>query len=168
MQKALPQLKNTNNMYYKIGFASFYIKTLLVNKKYKNAVNYAIDYFNAYKKDIFEHRWHLFFCAYIQALICTENYSTVLSICRRYNLTTKENQRINRADYMPIISIYSLAAEYMEDNIPKEKLISLVVKSAKTVMIDKYRSRKIIELLNELSENMPEEVKNIKKELSEN
>jgi integrase len=84
MRDSIPELKNTNNNYYKIGFVSFYIKTLIVNQKSEKAVEYASGYFDAYKKEIFEHRWHLFFCAYLQALIQVEKYSKVLSLTRRY------------------------------------------------------------------------------------
>jgi hypothetical protein len=165
MQDSFPQLKNTNNTYYKIGFVAFYIKTLLVNQKYKNAVNYAANYFNAYKKDIFEHRWHLFFCAYLQALVQSEKYTQVLSLCRRYNLVVKENQRIDRADYLPIILFYSLLSEYMENGIAKEKLITSIVKSAGALMHNKYRSRKVLELLDELAKNIPIEIRIVKKKL---
>jgi hypothetical protein len=167
MQDSFPQLKNTNNTYYKIGFVAFYIKTLLVNQKYKNAVDYAANYFNAYKKEIFEHRWHLFLCAYLQALVVSEKYTQVLSLCRRYNLVIKENQRINRADYLPIILFYSHLSAYMENGMSKEKLIAVLVKSAKDIMHDKYRSRKVMELLDELATVVPAEIRVVKKELEQ-
>ena len=165
MRDAIPELKNTNNNYYKIGFVSFYIKTLIVNQKCDKAVEYAAGYFDAYKKEIFEHRWHLFFCAYLQALIRLEKYSRVLSLTRRYKLVAKEKQRIDRADYLPIIQFYSFLAEYLENIITKEKLITSLVKASQDLMSDKYRSRKIIELLDELAQSLPEEIKMIKKEL---
>jgi hypothetical protein len=167
MKDAFPQLKNTNNNYYKIGFVAFYIKTLLVNEKYKNAVNYATNYFKAYKQEIFEHRWHLFFCAYLQALIQSEKYAQVLSLCRRYNLVAKENQRIDRADYLPIILFYSLLAEYMESSISRDRLVATIVKSAGALMPNKYRSRKVQELLDELAKNIPIEIRLVKKALCE-
>ncbi len=34
MRDSIPELKNTNNNYYKIGFVSFYIKTLIVNPRH--------------------------------------------------------------------------------------------------------------------------------------
>jgi hypothetical protein len=165
MQDAFPYLKHTNNTYYKIGFVAFYIKTLLVNQKYKNAVSYAANYFNAYKKEIFEHRWHLFLCAYLQALVQSEKYAQVLSLCRRYNLVVKENQRIDRADYLPIILFYSLLSEYMENGITKEKLMASIVKSAGALMHNKYRSRKVVELLDELGKSIPFEIRMVKKKL---
>lgn len=166
MRNSIPELKNTNNNYYKIGFASFYIKTLIVNQKADKAVEYATSYFDVYKKEIFEFRWHLFMCSYLQALIQNEKYAKTLSICRRYKLVAKEKQRIDRADYLPVIQIYTFVSEYLEKIISVEKLTISIVKATKDLMADKYRSRKIIELIDELSSNLPKEMKSIKKELS--
>lgn len=166
MRNSIPELKNTNNNYYKIGFASFYIKTLIVNQKADKAVEYATSYFDVYKKEIFEFRWHLFMCSYLQALIQNEKYAKTLSICRRYKLVAKEKQRIDRADYLPVIQIYTFVSEYLEKIISVEKLTLSIVKATKDLMADKYRSRKIIELIDELSSNFPKEMKSIKKELS--
>lgn len=165
MRNSIPELKNTNNTYYKIGFASFYIKTLLINKKQEKAVEYATSYFEVYKKEIFEKRWHLFFCAYMGALVQSSKYSKVLSLSKRYKLVSMEKHRIDRADYLPTIQIYTLISEYLENKINSEKLINSVVKTSKDLMTDKYRSRKVIDLLDEMAKNLPEEIKAIKKEL---
>lgn len=49
MQSALGTLKQTGNYYYKIGFVSFYIRTLLENNKVLQAIEYASGFFEAYK-----------------------------------------------------------------------------------------------------------------------
>ncbi len=165
MRNSILELKNTNNNYYKIGFASFYIKTLIVNQKGDKAVEYASNYFDVYKKEIFEFRWHLFFCAYLQSLIQTGKYTKILSLCRRYKLIQKEKLRIDRADYIPVIQFYSLISEYLENIITAERLTVSIVKLVQNLMLDKYRSRKVFELLDEIAQNLPDEIKSIKKEL---
>jgi hypothetical protein len=166
MNHSIPELKKTNSYYYKIGFIAFYMKTLVINHQIEKAVNYGSGFFDAYKKEIFEHRWHLFFSSYLQTLIQFEKYSRVLSLCRRYKLVTKEKQFIGKAVYLPIIQWYSLLAEYMEGIITNEKLIASIVKSSQSLVENKYRSRKIMELLEELSGNFPVEIKKIKDELN--
>lgn len=166
MRDAIPELKNTNNNYYKIGFASFYIKTLIINQKGDKAVAYATNYFDVYRKEIFEFRWHLFMTAYLQALIYAEKYAKTLSICRRYKLVAKEKLRIDRADYLPVIQIYTFVAEYLEKIISVDKFTLSVIRATKDLMHDKYRSRKILELIDELSHNLPAEMKVIRNELS--
>lgn len=165
MNASIPELKKTNSFYYKIGFVAFYIKTLMINEQYEKAVNYASGFFDAYKKEIFDHRWHLFFAVYLQALIRVEKYAKVLSLCRRYKLVTKEKIHIGKAVYLPVIQWYNHLAEYMEGVISQEKLIASIVKSSQNLMENKYRSRKIMELLDELSFNLPSEIKIIKENI---
>ncbi|VBB43423.1 conserved hypothetical protein [uncultured Paludibacter sp.] len=165
MRDAIPELKNTNNNYYKIGFSSFYIRTLIINNQTEKAVNYATQYFEAYKKEIFEHRWHLYLSSYFYVLMQAEKYKKIISLSKRYNLVQKEKQRIDLPDYLPSIEFYSYAAEYLEGQISRDKLVGVFIKLTEPILRDKYRSRRIVELLDELSLQLPEEIKSIKKEL---
>lgn len=165
MRQAIPELKNTNNNYYKIGFASFYIRTFVANKQVDKAVQYASQYFETYRKEIFEHRWHLYFTTYIFALINAEKYDKVVSICKRYKLLPKEKQRIELPDYLPIIENYFYLAEYMEGVINKEKFIVSVIKSIKPLMKNSYRSRRMLDMIDELGVFLHEEMKIVKAEI---
>ncbi|MDR0691918.1 MAG: hypothetical protein LBF69_02635 [Prevotellaceae bacterium] len=84
---------------------------------------------------------------------------------QRMILVAKENQRIDRVDYLPVILFYSLSSEYIDNDISKEKLLASIVKSARELMYNKYRSRKVLELLGELAKSIPIEIRMIKKEL---
>ncbi|HAF27953.1 MAG TPA: hypothetical protein DCG75_02800 [Bacteroidales bacterium] len=165
MTESIPELKKTNSYYYKIGFVSFYIKTLLANNYTDKAVSYAETFLDGYKKEILKHRWHLFFSSYIRALFQAEKYSKILSVNKRYNLVNKEKQFIGRAKYLPIIHWYNTIASYIEGVISEEKLQDIIIKSGQTLIKHKYQSTKIHELLNELSKSAPKIIKNIKHEL---
>ena len=103
MTASVPELKNTNSIYNKIGFASFYTRTLVYNKLAKKAVSYASTFLDAYKKEIFATRWHLFFSAYLQALLSSEEYVKLLSVTKRFNLLNLEKQYIDKTVYMPVV-----------------------------------------------------------------
>ncbi len=165
MRKSIPELKNTSNNYYKIGFASYYIRTMIYNGMEQNAVDYATQYFDAYKKEIFEYRWHLFMREYIRALIAAEKYPKVLALCKRYKLLNKEKIRIERIDYLPIIQAYYYLAEYMENSISLEKLVASITKAISQPMRGKYQSLRINELLDELMPLIPEAIKSVRIEL---
>ncbi|HHT22939.1 MAG TPA: hypothetical protein GXZ87_06455 [Bacteroidales bacterium] len=168
MRKSIPELKNTNNNYYKIGFASFYIRTYIANKQIDKAVQYASQYFATYRKEIFEHRWHLYCTTYLFALINAEKYDKVVSICKRYNLLLKEKQRIDLPDYLPIIENYYYLSEYMEGKIDQDKLISSIVKSVKPLMKNSYRSRRMLDMIDdELGEFLYDEMRKVKTKLLE-
>lgn len=165
MRQAIPELKKTNNNYYKIGFVSFYLRSLMANNKHRQALDYANEYFDAYKNLIFEHRWHLFFTAYFEVLINREKFTKIITLNRRYNLIALEKQRLDRADYLPVIQCLVSTAEYFENIINKDKYIVLLTGMLSDLLSDSYRARKIISLLNELSKLLPEEIRAVKKEL---
>lgn len=165
MRQAIPELKKTNNNYYKIGFVSFYLRSLMANNKHRQALDYANEYFESYKNLIFEHRWHLFFTAYFEVLINREKFSKIITLSRRYNLIALEKQRLDRADYLPVIQCYVLTAEYFENILNKEKYISQLSSIIRDILSDSYRSVKIPGILDELSRLLPDEIKALKKEL---
>ncbi len=162
MNSSIPELKKTNSFYNRIGFVSFYTRTLIYNKMSKNAVSYASTFLDAYKKEIFETRWHLFFSAYLQALLSDEKYSRLLSVARRYNLLTLEKKIIDKTAYMPVLLWYHEVALYMEGKQSKEKLEENIVSSAQTLLVNKYKSGRINELLDNLADSIPVEIAGIR------
>lgn len=167
MSSSIPELKKTNSFYNKIGFASFYTRTLVYNKMAKNAVSYANTFLDAYKKEIFETRWHLFFTAYLQALLSAEKYSRLLSVAKRYNLLNLEQKSIDKTVYMPVLLWYNEVAHYMEGKQSKEKLVETIISSAGKFLHNKYKAGRINELLDNLSDSIPSEVAVIRNRLNE-
>ncbi len=167
MSSSIPELKKTSSFYNKIGFASFYTRTLVFNKMAKNAVSYASTFLDAYKKEIFETRWHLFFSAYLQALLNAENYSRLLSVAKRYNLLALEKKIIDKTVYMPLLLWYNEVALYMEGQQSKEKLVETILSSARMLLQNKYKAGRIYELLENLSDSIPSEVAVIRQKLCE-
>ncbi|MFN8338168.1 MAG: hypothetical protein U0T36_04045 [Saprospiraceae bacterium] len=53
--------QNEVNFHNKISHAAYTIFALIDTQKTKQAENHAFVFYNAYKKEIFQHRWHLFF-----------------------------------------------------------------------------------------------------------
>lgn len=165
MSKAIPDLKNTSSLYDKIGFAAFYVRTLLANNQSEKAVSYATTFFDGYKKEILEHRWHLFFSAYLQALLRNEKYSKIINLSRRYRLISKEKEFLGKAVYLPVILWYTALSEYMEGEITLEKFKETIINSARTLIDNKYKSRKIRELLLDLAYSVPDIIKAIKDDI---
>ena len=162
MNASIPELKNTNSFYNKIGFVSFYTRTLVYNKMAKNAVSYATTFLEAYKKEIFETRWHLFFSAYLQALLSAEKYSRLLAVAKRYNLLTLEKKIIDKTVYMPVLLWYHEVALFMEGKQNKERLVENILASARFLLQHKYKSGRINELLDNLAGSIPHEVNEIR------
>jgi hypothetical protein len=165
MTNSISELKNTISFYYKIGFVSFYIKTLDASNLHEKAVSYATTFFEGYKSEIFKFRWHLFFSSFMQVLIRAEKYSKAISYTRRYKLVAKEKQSSDKGAYLPIIFWYTLLAEYMEGITSLEKFKASIISSGKELIKQKYQSRKVFELLDKMAFVLPNEIKEIKEVL---
>ncbi|MHC1704677.1 MAG: hypothetical protein AB9846_12285 [Tenuifilaceae bacterium] len=165
MGKSIPDLKNTSSFYNKIGFVSFYIRTLLANNQAEKAVSYASTFFDGYKKEIFEHRWHLFFSAYLLALLRNEKYSKIINLSKRYKLISREREFMGKAIYLPVILWYTSLSEYMEGEISLESFKGILIQSGETSKLNKHKIVKIKELLHDLSFNVPDIIKDIKDKL---
>ncbi len=165
MTESMPELKKSNNFHGKIGFSSFYIKTLLANNMAEKAAAYATNYFESYKKEIFQFRWHLYFSVYVEALLTVEKYSRIVSLARRYKLVSKEKQFLGKAAYLPILAWYTALAEYMEGDLSKDAFKEIILGNAKPAMENMYKSQRIMELLDILEFAIPDIIKEIKDEL---
>ncbi|HPX06845.1 MAG TPA: hypothetical protein PLC17_12975, partial [Tenuifilaceae bacterium] len=130
------------------------------------AISYASTFLEGYKKEIFEHRWHLFFSAYIQVLFRAEKYSKIISLSKRYRLVAREKQSAGSATYLPTITWYTAASEYFEGAMSKERFHEFMLKSAGDLISSKYKTRKVRELLNDLMQNLPVVMKSLKDELN--
>jgi len=125
-------------------------------------VDYGGNFLDGYRKEIMEHRWHLFFTSYMQALIRHENYSRILSLNRRFKLVNKEKQFLGKAVYIPFIYWYTLLSSFMEGEINHEQFISQVLQSAVTLRDNPYKIRKIDELLDDIAFSIPDLIREIK------
>ena len=133
----------------------------------KNAVSYASTFLDAYKKEIFETRWHLFFAAYLQALLSAEKYSRLVSVAKHYNLLALEKKFIDKTIYMPVLLWYNEVALYMEGKQSAEKLEETILSSALSLLQNKYKAGRIVELLDILSDFIPSEIASIRSKLHE-
>lgn len=166
MTHAIPEMKKTSSFYNKIGFVSFYVKTLNFNNLSSKAESYAESFLNAYRKEIFNHRWHLFFIAYLQSLLKQEKFSKALTVIKRNNLVKKEKAYIGRARYLPVMYWYSLISEFEENLLDEEELKNEIIQSANHLLKNKYKLLKINELLTELSEYLPAIFKKLKQQIN--
>lgn len=155
MTQNIPEMKNTNSMYSRIGFVSVYLRSLNKNKMYAEAESYGDSFLAAYKNDIFNYRWHIFFCAYFQAFLKQEKYVKLISLEKRYNLVQREKEFIGKARYIPTILWYQSLARYQEGKISETQFKEIILDSGGEMLENKYKNMRIKELHNELFDFSP-------------
>ncbi len=129
MRTAYPEMKTTTNFHSRVGFVAFYLKCLNYNQQYANAEHYAESFLQAYKKEIFEYRWHIFFSSYLEALLKQEKFSKLLKVVRKQQLLERERQYQSSANYLPTILWYNAIARYKEMHIRQDELAELIQQS---------------------------------------
>jgi hypothetical protein len=155
MRAAYPEMKSTASFHNRIGFVAFYLKCLNHNQQYKNSENYAESFLQAYKKEIFEYRWHIFFSSYLEALLKQEKYAKILKVVRKHQLLEREKQYQRNANYLPTILWYNAVAMYKEMLMPKDEIIDLL--HASIVQLDAVEAKQyqLIDLLEQLRPYIP-------------
>ncbi|MBP6235874.1 MAG: hypothetical protein KA270_10760 [Saprospiraceae bacterium] len=102
--------KESPNFHSKIGHTAFMIFALIDLQKTKQAENHAFVFLTAYKKEVFDHRWHLFFTAYFKAMLVSGNFPGIIKNYTTYKLKEKDDQYTESANYTPSIPwMYHLA-----------------------------------------------------------
>ncbi len=155
MKKAYPEMKTTQSFHNRIGFVSFYIKCLFSNGKFKSAENYAESFLRAYKKEIFQYRWHIFFSSYLEVLLRQSKYKKLLKVVRQNQLIEKEKKYQERANYVPTILWFYAIAEFREYQITEQKFIDIISTYLEALNQDIGERPQLKELLGLVKEHAP-------------
>lgn len=162
MRNAYPEVKNTISFHNRVGFVAFYLKCLIQTNQFKSAENYAESFLRAYKKEIFEYRWHIFFSSYLEALLKQKKFIKVLKVVRKYNLLERERHYKSTANYLPTILWYDAIARYKEMQIQKSDITDLIQLSI--VELDKVEGKRyqLKDLLEQIKPFIPGVVNSVR------
>jgi len=114
--------KSSFNHHQKLGFATHYLRSLVRNKNFLIAENFALNFLSENKKNVFEHRWSRFFSNYLMLLTATEKPAEVIKVTKKYNLLERELQAKGNKNFIPKIHWYFSLANYLNGKYSEEKL----------------------------------------------
>jgi hypothetical protein len=103
LREALPEARASFNFHNKISHAAYITTALNQLGRYKQAETHAKTFFDAYKKEVFEHRWHLFFNAWLEALLRQEQGGKVLKLAATHQLQARDAVYRSGANYVPTL-----------------------------------------------------------------
>jgi hypothetical protein len=166
MREAYPDMKLTQNFHTKVGFVAFFIKCLNKNDRFRNAENYASSFLRAYKKEIFEYRWHIFFTAYLETLLAMKDYRKMIRLIRQNRLLDLEKKYRKRANYLPTLLWYNAVAEYKEMTLSEEQLLQMMSEQINALRPHPDRIPQLADLLAELKPHIPKVVNRLAEQFS--
>ena len=154
MRQAHPEMKRSHSFHNKVGFMAFYAKCLNVNGLSKNAESYIEAFLRVYKHEVFEQRWHIFFTAYLEALLIQKKYAKLCQVVKRFKLLEKERQYRQNPAYLPTILLYNALAELREEIILPKAFQHLVGQEKQKVLESPEKAKPFQTLLQLLSEHL--------------
>lgn len=106
LKGANKEYKNSNNFYHKTDYVSFFMECLIGQQALKSAQDYGMSFYKAYKKEIFESRWHVFFTTLIKCLYTNEKYKEAIHLINIEKLLQKEEALSGSAKKVSMITHY--------------------------------------------------------------
>jgi len=111
LRQALQTAKNSQNFHNKIGHAAYLCLALNKSGLYRQADTHARAFFEAYRKEVFNHRWHLFFSAWLEAKLGQGQFAAMLKMAATHQLPERDAAYRKNASYTPVIPwLLALAA----------------------------------------------------------
>lgn len=153
LKLASEEAKSTHNFHNKIGHTAYRIFGLTDIGKTKQAENQAFVFFTVFKKEIKQHRWHLFFTAYLKAMVLNRHYHEVLRLNTHQKLIEKDRLYKEASNYSPAIPWMISLAQYKMDNISLQQL-NAILKSFIDINPEYHNASTTIRDLLELTKNV--------------
>ncbi len=122
MEDNLPAFRKNISPHTRIGFASYYLKSLNENAKYTKSRRFATHFLDQNIQDILKFRWRLFFLAYAETLLFNKDYLLLIRVFAKYKLLNLELIYKQNPDSFPALECYHLLAQYKEAKISLDRL----------------------------------------------
>ncbi|MCC6413908.1 MAG: hypothetical protein IT270_19825 [Saprospiraceae bacterium] len=136
LREALPEARASQNFHNKIGHAAYITMALNQLGQYRQAETHAKTFFDAYKKEVFEHRWQLFFNTWLEALLRQEQGVKVLKVAQTNQLAKRDAAYRESPNYTPalpwILALATWQAGKSTDGKLAEELMNFMESGAQT------------------------------------
>lgn len=156
MKAALPESRTTHSFHNKIGFVAHYLRCLHHTGQHRAAENYADAYLRAYRKEIFEHRWHAFFSAYLEILLARKNYAKILRLADKYQLLALDATLSEKSAYLPAIPWFYTAAAFQKKRLSPTAALDQLKTTLGTMPLQPDKMLKFEALIPEIEPHVPE------------
>jgi tetratricopeptide (TPR) repeat protein len=137
LRQAIKQARESQNPHSRIGHAAFLGMALIRTRQARQAALHCETFFKAYQQQVFEHRWHLFFCAWTEALLELEQYPKIFRLKEQWDLEAKDTQYRKQHHYLPVLPMLWGMAAYFQQHLTLAQL-----QESLTQEMNKLRARK--------------------------
>ena len=155
MKTALPESRTTHSFHNKIGFVALYLRCLHHTAQHRAAENYADAYLRAWRKEIFEHRWHAFFTAWFEVLLAQKNYQKIMKLADKHQLPERDEAFAGKSFYLPAIPWYYAIAAFRTQRWQGARVRERMLRPLEKMALHADKITQIEELLEEIKGHAP-------------
>lgn len=156
MKEAFADMKVSPSFHHKTSFAALYVRSLNDLGMSREAESYAEIFLMAYKEQVMQHRWHLFFATFLQSLFLQGKYKKVLQVIQKNQLLSKEEKYLKKVNSIAAIQWYHGIAQYKTEQIEIKELQSMVAHFYRLYASSDAQQKTLQDLLAELKKAIPE------------
>lgn len=164
LRNGFAEVKHTTNFHNRTGFVAIYLRCLNACGKAREAEQYAETFLGAFREAVFQHRWHPFFSAYLQALAQQQKFAKLMRVVKLNKLLPLDEGYRSRASYLPIIPwLYALAA-YRETQLDEKEVLSKLKSDLAQFHADVHRRQQLLAWCDEWKSLAPALLQKVKSE----
>jgi hypothetical protein len=121
MQAQSYLIKKSKNYYNRVGYVAFHIEAMIKTGNYKQAESYGEKFLNAYRDEVLQFRWHLFFSVYLEAIVHTGNFEKIIKSNSKYKLLALDQEYKKNANYFPVVTFFIQVALFQTGRIKSQE-----------------------------------------------
>lgn len=155
MKEAFPEMKNSPSFHQKTSFVAFYVRCLCDNQQVQAAISHAEIFLNAYRKELLQYRWHLFFTVYLRALLLQHHARKALQVVQKYDLLEREQQYLTKITSLATIEWYYHISLYIAEKIELPEIRAFYQKFVEKYDTSGHPIKNLEELKSEMKHLVP-------------
>lgn len=156
MQQQSHLIKSSKNYYNRVGYVAFYMEAMIKNGKFQQAESYGEKFLNAYKDEILQFRWHLFFSIFLEAMVHNKSFEKINRINSKFKLLNLHEKHSRTFSFSPLIPFFIKISLYQMANLKSDEVIAFLEDTLNQIDESTEEVKKFKKLIKKWIRHLPE------------
>ena len=156
MQQQSHLIKTSKNYYNRVGYVAFYMEAMIKNGKFRQAESYGEKFLNAYKDEVLQFRWHLFFSIFLEAMVHNKSFEKISRINSKFKLLDLHEKHNRNFSYNPSIPFFIQLSFYQMTKVKSDDMIAFLEHNLSQLNGSPEEEKKLKKLIKTWIRHLPE------------
>lgn len=156
MQQQSHLIKSSKNYYNRVGYVAFYMEAMIKNGKFLQAESYGEKFLNAYKDEVLQFRWHLFFSIFLEAMVHNKSFEKISRINSKFKLLDLHEKHSRNFSYSPSIPFFIQLSFYQMTKVKSDDMIAFLEHTLSQLNGSPEEEKKLKKLIKTWIRHLPE------------